>query len=217
MWNKLSISDKADYIKLAVKSGIKDLKTIRSIYNQYAQGGPISNPIDFPNIDQNYINSNIGGGLDQINNATKAQQSGYINSNKSDIENFTRLGAKGLSAIGTGLQWAKHPYAQIAGVIMGLPDLAFDLYDTYQNTSTGNITSTILDIPAKIPNIPGWADDAIRLAGISDDLFNFPSNSAQYIADYLKQDYTTLPFARLGTYNNPIQLKEATITPNKKF
>lgn len=36
MWNKLSISDKADYIKLAVKSGIKDLKTIRSIYNQYA-------------------------------------------------------------------------------------------------------------------------------------------------------------------------------------
>ena len=61
MWNKLSISDKADYIKLAVKSGIKDLKTIRSIYNQYAQGGPINNPIDFPNIDQNYINSNIGG------------------------------------------------------------------------------------------------------------------------------------------------------------
>lgn len=39
MWNKLSMKDKANYIRLAVRNNIKDLGTIRNIYNQYATGG----------------------------------------------------------------------------------------------------------------------------------------------------------------------------------
>ena len=39
MWNKLSMKDRANYIRLAVKNNIKDLGTIRNIYNQYATGG----------------------------------------------------------------------------------------------------------------------------------------------------------------------------------
>lgn len=39
MWNKLSMKDRANYIRLAVRNNIKDLDTIRNIYNQYATGG----------------------------------------------------------------------------------------------------------------------------------------------------------------------------------
>ena len=39
MWNKLSMKDRANYIRLAVKNNIKNLDTIRNIYNQYATGG----------------------------------------------------------------------------------------------------------------------------------------------------------------------------------
>ena len=38
-WDKLSMTDRAAYIKLGVENGITDLNTIRSIYNKYAEGG----------------------------------------------------------------------------------------------------------------------------------------------------------------------------------
>lgn len=41
MWNKLSMTDKAKYIKLAVNNGITDLDTVRKVYNSYAKGGYI--------------------------------------------------------------------------------------------------------------------------------------------------------------------------------
>lgn len=40
-WNKLSMHDRAAYIKLGINNGITDLNTIREIYNKYAQGGPL--------------------------------------------------------------------------------------------------------------------------------------------------------------------------------
>ena len=42
-WNKLSMADRAAYIKLGIDNGITDLATIRDTYNQYAEGGP-TNP-----------------------------------------------------------------------------------------------------------------------------------------------------------------------------
>lgn len=39
MWDKLSMSDRAEYIRLGVYNGITDLNTIREIYNSYANGG----------------------------------------------------------------------------------------------------------------------------------------------------------------------------------
>lgn len=38
-WNDLTLSDKARMIKLAVKSGITDLRSIKEVYNKYAEGG----------------------------------------------------------------------------------------------------------------------------------------------------------------------------------
>lgn len=39
MWDKLSMADKAKYIKLGVQNGITDIKHIRDAYNVYAGGG----------------------------------------------------------------------------------------------------------------------------------------------------------------------------------
>ena len=39
-WNKLSMTDRAAYIKLGIDNGITDLATIRDTYNKFAEGGP---------------------------------------------------------------------------------------------------------------------------------------------------------------------------------
>lgn len=49
-WDDLNMGDKSRMIKLAVDSGITDLRTIRDVYNSYAEGGqkerrPISNKL----------------------------------------------------------------------------------------------------------------------------------------------------------------------------
>ena len=75
-WNKLSMKDKAKYIKLAVDSGITNLNIIRDTYNKFDEGGPKEDRTDHPieltrNIQQaldladftdriNHIDPNIG-------------------------------------------------------------------------------------------------------------------------------------------------------------
>lgn len=50
-WNKLSMADRAAYIKLGIDNGITDLATIRDTYNKFAEGGYVreqnNNPIAF--------------------------------------------------------------------------------------------------------------------------------------------------------------------------
>lgn len=40
MWDKLSMGDKAQYIKLGVQNGINSLDDIKEVYNKYYDGGP---------------------------------------------------------------------------------------------------------------------------------------------------------------------------------
>ena len=40
-WSDLTMKDRASYIKLAVENGIYNLNSIRTIYNSFAEGGPI--------------------------------------------------------------------------------------------------------------------------------------------------------------------------------
>ena len=40
-WSDLSMKDRASYIKLMVENGIYNLNSIRTIYNSFAEGGPI--------------------------------------------------------------------------------------------------------------------------------------------------------------------------------
>lgn len=40
-WNDLSMAERTAYIKLGLDNGITDLNTIRDVYNEYANGGPI--------------------------------------------------------------------------------------------------------------------------------------------------------------------------------
>ena len=44
-WNKLSMADRAAYIKLGIDNGITDLATIRDTYNKFAEGGEKDNTI----------------------------------------------------------------------------------------------------------------------------------------------------------------------------
>lgn len=43
-WDDLNMGDKSRMIKLAVDSGITDLRTIRDVYNSYAEGGHLYDP-----------------------------------------------------------------------------------------------------------------------------------------------------------------------------
>ena len=46
MWNNLTMSERADVIKMAVKAGLRDMQSIRKFYDdslKYAEGGPKSN------------------------------------------------------------------------------------------------------------------------------------------------------------------------------
>ena len=58
-WDKLSMTDRASYIKLGVANGITDLNTIRSMYNKYAEGGPIKSYKDFKSKLSNYWTEDI--------------------------------------------------------------------------------------------------------------------------------------------------------------
>lgn len=78
MWNKLSMKDRAEYIKLGVANGITSLDEIRNVYNQYASGGPLK--LSYPEVTvkeepwaDSYFKNNInvagmaiGGGLNGV-------------------------------------------------------------------------------------------------------------------------------------------------------
>lgn len=60
-WDDLNMGDKSRMIKLAVDSGITDLRTIRDVYNSYAEGGVIESAPSIPYVPsdsiKNYIKS----------------------------------------------------------------------------------------------------------------------------------------------------------------
>ena len=49
-WNDLSMKDRASYIKLMVENGIYNLNSIRTIYNSFAEGGPIKATRETPTL-----------------------------------------------------------------------------------------------------------------------------------------------------------------------
>lgn len=52
-WDKLSMAERAKYIKLGVQNGVTNLNSIREVYNSYADGGYIgdeSNPIELEEV-----------------------------------------------------------------------------------------------------------------------------------------------------------------------
>lgn len=51
-WEELPLANRAQYMKLAVQNGYRDIRSIREAYNIYAEGGPIDDAI------RNYNNTN---------------------------------------------------------------------------------------------------------------------------------------------------------------
>ena len=60
MWDKLSMQEKATFIKIAVKNGIYGLEDIRSRYNKFAKGGELSNK------NNNQNSYELGGALSRF-------------------------------------------------------------------------------------------------------------------------------------------------------
>ena len=60
-WNKLSMRDRAAYIKLGINNGITDLNTIREIYNKFEEGGPLTRQANPDNTDRilDYLGSDL--------------------------------------------------------------------------------------------------------------------------------------------------------------
>lgn len=54
-WDKLSMREKAQLIKLGVGSGISDIKTIRDTYNLYSSGGNLANKYDGNTEDSQFV------------------------------------------------------------------------------------------------------------------------------------------------------------------
>ena len=53
-WEELPIADRAQYMKLAVQNGYRDIRSIREAYNRYAEGGPKGDTEDGNNINPNW-------------------------------------------------------------------------------------------------------------------------------------------------------------------
>lgn len=54
-WEELNMADRAAYMKIAVKNGYRDIRSIREAYNKYENGGnkKQSNPTDFRRVREN--------------------------------------------------------------------------------------------------------------------------------------------------------------------
>lgn len=53
-WEELPIADRAQYMRIAVQNGYRDIRSIREAYNRYAEGGPKGDPKDRNNINPNW-------------------------------------------------------------------------------------------------------------------------------------------------------------------
>lgn len=87
MWNKLSMRDKANYIRLAVKNNITSLKDIQNIYNKYAEGGNTKEPhILLPEVEITPRTTALG-------NARRATMPNSNFMNAQDMNSISKLAA----------------------------------------------------------------------------------------------------------------------------
>lgn len=136
-------------------------------------GGPFQQiPPSIPMYNIVDLQEGINKDLQRGYNIGQAVQKGIIPKEK-DAE--YRILARGLSAIGTGLQWVPHPITRVVGAALTIPDTYYDTKDFIQDPTVENGTSLLLDIPAKIPNVPGYVDDIMRGVSIADDVTGVPS------------------------------------------
>ena len=58
-WEELPIADRAQYMRIAVQNGYRDIRSIREAYNRYAEGGNLYETAAF--------NNGIEGAINLIN------------------------------------------------------------------------------------------------------------------------------------------------------
>ena len=53
-WEELPIADRAQYMRVAVQNGYRDIRSIREAYNRYAEGGDVINEGTLPEVEVVY-------------------------------------------------------------------------------------------------------------------------------------------------------------------
>lgn len=156
-WNKLSMTDRAAYIKLGIDNGITDLAIIRDTYNKFAEGGYVreqnNNPIAFDEegnlVDQvtgekgtmMLPNFNVYGHKDVADFVQQKRLSNLIN--HSEINPFTGE---------TRVIGLERTYPEFE--ILGFADFGKNLLSGIKKT-----TDNIIDIA----NRANWKGDAVKL------------------------------------------------------
>ena len=88
-WNDLSMKDRASYIKLAVENGIYNLNSIRTIYNSFAEGGPIKATRATPTLEKKSWETDEEY-KERINNYSNVDTAAIIAENQRIIEENKR-------------------------------------------------------------------------------------------------------------------------------
>lgn len=113
-WDKLSMNERAQFIRLGLQHGLTDLKDIKGYYNLYSNGGPLahkkSGEEQRESKDLNYPNL-----LPEVEVYPKWYE-----------QEWAKRSAAGLSALGTIATYIPHPYAKAAGLIAQVPDVYYD-------------------------------------------------------------------------------------------
>lgn len=186
MWDKLSMSDRARLIQLAVQNGISDLDTIRSSYNEYAKGGA--------------VNKFAGGGSEEggsywgdLAYAIMAAPK-YRNNNNSVTTGVDR----GISDIFTGLFKKSDIIDQRSSIPRNLASLYIYGNDLGQFERADYLKGRGTDFSRQIAAGGRNANDIVTYRGdipLPEDFYIFPELSRQPIIDAINDNSTSM-----GTY-----------------
>lgn len=191
-WDKLSMADRAKYIKLAVENGVTDLAEIRNTYNSYAEGGFTS-----------------GANVNAIYEAaSKVEELGYPTHKYDFTQSEEWANARGYFPDKRGhrddrVKKPAHPTHPSRGTWNG---------DNFHLTELGmkdpNYTMFGMADGGQDPQATLYYDDAVVL----------PEFTVTPKGNYIHNSYDNLniKFAEggyLGDENHPITLKEVVVTP----
>ena len=180
-WNKLNIRDRAQYMKLAVQNGYRDIRSIREAYNIYANGGNLFE-IGGPKEDTKKVGPTYNPQTQKWTNAKGQDITGKSFKGKYGVTTYLDSGAVDLDTNKTGLRpsesnhhWRYAPNAPRV-YIGGSPNEA---RQKYFNVDT-ELTNTIKTIAKQYGISPSVLASRIAKEGPIDDAIRNYNNTNGY-------------------------------------
>lgn len=180
IWDNLSMTERAQYIKLGVDNGCTNLKNIREAYNSYKKnkfilGGPMplmlhtlsipedATPEQRKQLEEGKRVANkmlhyvpVVNGVVALNNVLSREDTSEY---QKDAATASLIGS-GITAASSFTGPIGRAVGQVVGTGMSLGDLVYDAADYFQNPSFDGGTSVLLDLTNLYPYLPTKIDDA---------------------------------------------------------